>query len=314
MALYLYWLSGEHVDIARAEAAALVGEAVFAKDRIALHENYIERCAYVRSVFKLLFWCDASDLDKALDAYGFGRVYKDSFSVTVLKEGKVSASLAKDLAKKVWHKLNNPKVKLKEAQLPLWFFFDQGKVFCCRWLFTNEEDFEARKAHKRKALHPSSMHPKLAKAMVNLTGIHRGKLYDPFCGAGGILIEAALLELKGVGYDIEAAQIARAEENLKGMDCVLLVKDALTLPVCSYVAADLPYAKNTHNQELDVLYKRFALVLCEKLRKRAVLGFPSVIDVSKVFKGTKKALRIVHVFNYYLHKSLSKQIVVVENI
>ncbi len=59
--------------------------------------------------------------------------------------------------------------------------------------------------------------PKLAKMMINLTGVPKnGLLLDPFCGSGTILQEALLMGYQEVvGSDISTKAIRDSEDNLK---------------------------------------------------------------------------------------------------
>lgn len=60
--------------------------------------------------------------------------------------------------------------------------------------------------------------PKLARMMVNLAGIDttQSTVFDPFCGSGTILMEAALLGAKAlIGSDINAEATADTKENLE---------------------------------------------------------------------------------------------------
>ena len=41
---------------------------------------------------------------------------------------------------------------------------------------------------------------------------------DPFCGAGGIVIEGALMNVKNKGSDIDSTMIKRAEANAKAFN------------------------------------------------------------------------------------------------
>ena len=58
--------------------------------------------------------------------------------------------------------------------------------------------------------------PKLAQIMINLAVGHDKKVtvYDPFCGNGRILMEAALMGLQAMGSDIEPSKVDAAQENL----------------------------------------------------------------------------------------------------
>ncbi|MCD6462031.1 MAG: methyltransferase [Thermoplasmata archaeon] len=75
---------------------------------------------------------------------------------------------------------------------------------------------EDRKVENRPFFSPISIHPKYARAMINLSGVgERGVVYDPLCGTGGILIEAALMGLEAVGSDIREDMVVGARENGK---------------------------------------------------------------------------------------------------
>ena len=68
--------------------------------------------------------------------------------------------------------------------------------------------FEERKVQHRPFFSPISLHPKLARVLVNISAIKRDEtLLDPFCGTGGILIEAGLIGAKVIGSDIEEKMI-----------------------------------------------------------------------------------------------------------
>ncbi len=61
--------------------------------------------------------------------------------------------------------------------------------------------------------------PKLAQMMINLgVGDEENlRVYDPFCGSGGILVEAALLGLKALGSDFDERMVDFSEKNLAAM-------------------------------------------------------------------------------------------------
>lgn len=60
--------------------------------------------------------------------------------------------------------------------------------------------------------------PKLAQIMLNLAQSQPGAVvYDPFCGTGTVLVEAALLGYKIIGSDLDPRMVAAAQENLAAM-------------------------------------------------------------------------------------------------
>ena len=101
---------------------------------------------------------------------------------------------------------------------------------------------------------PISLHPKLARALVNLSSIKKGEtLLDPFCGTGGIIIEAGLIGAKILGSDIEKKMIEGCKKTLEFYrikeyelfcsdigDIHKFVKNSVDA-----VVTDLPYGKST---------------------------------------------------------------------
>ena len=75
-----------------------------------------------------------------------------------------------------------------------------------------------RRATERPFFKPVSLDPILAKVIVNLTGIKSdGQEYlcDPMCGTGGILMEAALMEIPYVGIDFDQEMVSGCITNLE---------------------------------------------------------------------------------------------------
>ena len=174
-----------------------------------------------------------------------------------------------------------------------------------------KNQFEQRRAHLLPAGHPAMTHPRLARAMVNLSGAR--EILDPFCGAGGILIEAGLCGLKTTGFDIDAEMLEHARKNLDsfGLKATLARKDATTFSGhYEAVVTDLPFGSSTKLTDDAVdLYLSFLKNLRRNNIRKAVIGFPDFVDYKLLMK--KAGLRITREFTYYLHKSLSKKIVVI---
>jgi len=60
-----------------------------------------------------------------------------------------------------------------------------------------------------------TLSPRLARILVNLCGLQRGKtILDPFCGLGTIPQEALLLGYNTVGIEISSSVVTRCRENL----------------------------------------------------------------------------------------------------
>jgi tRNA (guanine10-N2)-dimethyltransferase len=305
--MILLELSKEDLDLSREEALAL------AEQTNQLYDNYLlvnksfdyERLAYTKRVFEVLFSCKENELKEKIKKYEF--CFTGSFAVN--KTGKSKLKI-EELADLVWKQVKHPKVDLKNSKNRIFFVFTT-KVFCCRLLWENQENFEERKAHKRPEPHPTSLHPRLARALVNL--VNSREILDPFCGSGGILIEAGLLGLKIKGYDLDRIMLNRAKINLeyyKINNYILKIGDATKIKEkAEAIVTDLPYGRNSKIKDVEKTYLYF-LKNSEKITKKMVVVFPSFVDYKKLVEKTK--WKIKKEFDHYLHKSLSKKILVLK--
>ena len=214
-------------------------------------------------------------------------------------------------------------------------FIIKEKAYCGLLIYTNKEYFESRKSHLRPFPHPSSLHPKVARALVNLTGIkEREILLDPFCGTGGFLIESGLMGIKSIGYDINKIMINGCIENLKHFkirNCKIKAKNAVEIADrFDYAVTDLPYGLNSNVilgydkdwkkfrlnkkiqkkdfvKNLEQFYLKFLKNLRKKLKKNAVIVFPSYVNCRKLLNQSK--FMIEKEFEIYVHRSLARRIV-----
>ncbi|HEY0196305.1 MAG TPA: methyltransferase domain-containing protein, partial [Methanobacterium sp.] len=162
-----------------------------------------------------------------------------------------------------------------------------------------------------------SMSPKLARCMVNLTLVKKGeRLLDPFCGTGGILIEAGITGARVVGTDIDPKMVKGTIENLQHYnisDFEVFREDVrkLKLPYkVDAVATDPPYgiSTSTRGEKSHILYEK-ALLSLENLIKedgRICMATPHYMDIKKFVEGTK--FKIIEQHHIRMHKSLTRVI------
>ncbi len=170
------------------------------------------------------------------------------------------------------------------------------------------DNFESRRAHLRPVLHPTATNPRIARAMINMASSSK-EILDPFCGAGGILLEASEIGLRATGVDIDPLMIKRAELNLKDhLEIELHVKDALSWnKKTECVVTDLPYGKSSKLEgEIAELLHNF-LKHYATLTDKIVVCFPV---------GTKYNINppwnVQYEFELYMHKSLTRKILVLK--
>lgn len=175
--------------------------------------------------------------------------------------------------------------------------------------------FEQRKAHLRPFFSPISLHPKIARALVNISQVKSNQtLLDPFCGTGGILIEAGLLNVNIIGSDLSAKMVRGAKENLdyysiKPINMVTCDIESLSNNIHEKVDAvvtDFPYGKatSTNGEHLSLLYQRAINSIQHILKSdgRAVLGTPSKQ------LGLTNTTHMIHIISYpfRVHRSLTR--------
>tara|TARA_Y100000296_G_C5148838_1_gene245267 strand:- start:327 stop:1328 length:1002 start_codon:yes stop_codon:yes gene_type:complete len=284
----------------------------------------VKRLAYTKSVYQLLFTSNKKNLINKIKTYNWKSIYKSNFCVQTQNSKQITSKTIADI---IWNNLvgegKTPKTKLKNSKTEIHFIFTKTKVIVAQLVSVNQEDFAHRKPHNRPELSPTSLDPRLARAMVNLSGAKlNNTILDPFCGVGGILIEWGLLGGKCIGYDINNIELKKCKINLKHYKIKtnqykLINKDSLTIiKHYNYIVTDFPYGRNSKiNKELKQLYSDF-LKICKKTikPKTIVVGVPNFINFKDIIKQTKQKnkYKIKHKFKIYIHKSLTKEVYVLE--
>jgi 23S rRNA G2445 N2-methylase RlmL len=131
-----------------------------------------------------------------------------------------------------------------------------------------------RALHRRlyKQAHtPGSLKPSVAAALLHMAGIQPGdRLLDPCCGAGTILIEAALSGMLPLGGDNDLNALAATCTNARAAETAFPVTiwDAQRLPVVNgsvnRIVSNLPWGRQAEvDTELGDLYKS----ACRELRR-----------------------------------------------
>jgi tRNA (guanine10-N2)-dimethyltransferase len=122
-----------------------------------------------------------------------------------------------------------------------------GAVLGVRIVPTARKALPAHRNEVKPFSHHSTLQPEFSRVLVNLARVRRGDLtIDPFCGAGGILIEACELGATSLGLDFKLAMIKGARSNLYKFGYShfhLAVGDARRCPFtkADAIATDPPY-------------------------------------------------------------------------
>jgi tRNA (guanine10-N2)-dimethyltransferase len=184
----------------------------------------------------------------------------------------------------------------------------------------DRSSFERRKNRYMPFVYPASLHPKYARALVNLTEVSvGGRLLDPFCGTGAILAEGSMIGLKAMGTDFSERMIEGSRKNL---DHLRLSSD---LKLCDVgeipqtvgrvdgIATDPPYGRSTSTdgERIPELYRRsfdaFSEVLISGARIATV-----VPDLDLV--RNQEGFRLLESHRLWVHRSLTRNFCVFERI
>jgi len=122
----------------------------------------------------------------------------------------------------------------------------------------------SRDVMRRPFFSPVSIRSEYARTLVNLSRVPGGgRFADPFCGGGGILMEAASAGAASTGIDIDPGMLEGAAENLEafGLEAELIggdVSELTSLAPLDAVATDPPYGRSTalRDEGLAAIYSR----------------------------------------------------------
>src|SRR5712664_64542 len=163
------------------------------------------------------------EIDDAVKSSNLPRFLQadESFSIRVLRFGGVSKEMPRVKLEGhlgwLMNKVTNAKVDLENPQRQFRGLL-AGPYFHLGLIAHRRPDvFVAdRRPRMRPSFHPSTMVPKLARSMVNMSHAVPGSTFlDPFCGVGGILLEASLLGCQVVGIDALKRMTRGSRRNLK---------------------------------------------------------------------------------------------------
>lgn len=147
---------------------------------------------------------------------------------------------------------------------------------------TDTDLLEKRKVGERPFFSPISLHPKYARALINLTGVKRGgTVLDPFCGTGGIVIEAAEMGMRAVASDFDEDMVIGCRENMDFYGLELADFETIDIgdigerfPEVDAICTDPPYGRSTKTggEDIDRIYARAGEAIPKSLKHGARAG------------------------------------------
>ena len=180
----------------------------------------------------------------------------------------------------------------------------------------NRKQFGERKPHKKPFFYPGAISPEISHSIVNLCEINTNDLVlDPFCGTGGILVEAGMLGARVIGIDVQKSMLRGAEMNLDdyGSEYQLICGDARNLPIADLtidaVVTDPPYGRSAlvMAESVESLYKD-ALFEIYRVLKRG--GRAAVISDFELSRAGDAGFAVTEIHAQRVHRSLTRHVTV----
>ena len=248
---------------------------------------------------------------------------QDSFSIRMLRFGGVSKELSRVHLEGYLGKLlagkTGAKVDLRSPKKPFRGIL-AGSLFHLGLIMHQRPkgSIHRRRPRKRAVFHPSTMPPKLARCLVNLSEVRDGETFlDPFCGVGGIAIEASLLGCNVVGIDALSRMVRSARRNLAhfGLKSFGLLRgDARNIPLrrVDAIATDPPYgtgASTLRSTTKDILVS-FLPQAKSILSPDGKVVFASPLGTGAIDLAESQGFKVFDRHELYVHRSLTREILV----
>ncbi|MFB6190188.1 MAG: methyltransferase domain-containing protein [Candidatus Nanohaloarchaea archaeon] len=216
---YAYLLAGEDLELAEHELSGFLesqrkGRKVERTERLALApevmEGQLKRLALAHEVSEVI---ERGEIGEAPDYRPQG-----SFEVRAKEAAEKdhdTAGLQEKYGSMLETRDNEVDLDSPDERLRMYLLDDE---YVLARLVTDIDRglYDKRRNQERPFSSPVSLDPVLARVLVNLSGAEPGShLLDPFCGTGGILVEAGLCGIGVHGMDAQERMVEGTRENLE---------------------------------------------------------------------------------------------------
>jgi tRNA (guanine10-N2)-dimethyltransferase len=223
------------------------------------------------------------------------------------------------LEREIGSTIDGNNVDLKNPDVQVQGFLSEDRFILARLIQNlNRSEILKRTPHRRPYFHPSSLSPILSRTLCNICGVIPGKtVFDPFCGTGGLLIEAGLLGAELHGSDIESEMISGCRQNLAHyrLKANIEKQDATELKAADQfdiVITDPPYgrASTTMGRGMKTLYQKAAESIYSSLKPggTACILSPNTLPLEKIV--SRAGFNVRESQTVRVHKSLTRKIVI----
>jgi tRNA (guanine10-N2)-dimethyltransferase len=342
VAKLFFLLSGEHQTLPVSEAQAILEaegydyrilENLTQVLRLEADPDSVEsikfRSALTRICCQEIFHCEAK-LPEILANVGSDAlgefICDESFAVRVRRVKGVTpelrvVELERKLGEQILETVKTTKVNLSNPQKTFFgVLTDSRFIFGLKTAEIIPKPFSERRPRKRPVFHPTAMPAKLARAMVNLAQPRRGELVlDPFCGTGGMLVEAGLIGCRVLGFDAKPHMLRGGLKNILHYGIKpegVAIADARYPPVTKVdcIVTDPPYGRSasTLGTSTRLIVEDFLSAVGDIVPRggRICMAAPKTVKIEDA--GEEAGFKHLESHFVYVHRSLTREIAVFE--
>lgn len=303
---YFYLLAGENLELSEAELNGFlksqgIDEEASREDRLAETdaepmEAQLKRLGLTHEITELIE--KTTDLET-------NHVPEDSYAVRAfdLTGEADTKEIERDLGREL--KTDQNTVDLESPDETIRVYIRENEYVIGKLVEDIDRSlFEKRKNQDRPFSSPVSLDPVLARVLVNLTGVKPGeRLLDPFCGTGGILIEAGLCGIDVYGADMQEEMVEGARENLEEYGIIRY----------NIKQAEIGQITEVFDEEFDAVVTDLPYGKASKTEGDPVESFldtaPELTDAKIVFMSDKESINDLEPeFEIYVHKNLTRYV------
>lgn len=287
------------------------------------YEILTRRLGYTHEIHEIIKESNTDNFDEDILSINWSEYIDGTFAVRVKRFNTEIGTVATErrAGSLILSNSDNIKVNLSRPETLIRIVVHKNDFYIAiERIKLNKKHFEDSKPHKRPFFYPGSMNPKLARCMVNLSRVKEGQLLlDPFCGTGGILIEAGLIGCKLVGSDIYWKMKNGTSINLDYYGITdyrtfnIDVRELKMYEKVMAVVTDPPYGISTSTGDIEGedIFKEFFKSIYNNMRDDAYLcmASPHYVDLKPM--ADEIGFDIVEQYGIKMHRSLTRIISVI---
>ena len=176
-----------------------------------------------------------SKLDYGLSLYGMSEKQLRPILLKLKKKLKADGIKSRFINNQFKNISSAQYKSIKKKGIELIIVNNKGRFTIGRTVAVQDIDAYSKRYYEKpfRSMQMGMLPPKLAQILINLIGVN-GKIWDPFCGGGTLIMEGMLMGRDMVGSDINPKHIEGAKKNAAGLkkefktssDAEFLVHDA----------------------------------------------------------------------------------------